>query len=62
MIYFIVIPIIPDKKQPAIVNAINIPVLVFSFDLTKVATATPKVKPAREPTKDSNITGNNLAP
>ena len=49
MIYFIVIPIIPDKKQPSIVIAIKIPVFVFSPAFTNVATTIPSDKPASDP-------------
>ena len=62
IMYFIVIPIIPDKKHPSIVTPINIPVFAFSFILNNVAIATPIDKPASEPTQASNIILGKLVP
>ena len=60
--YFIVIPIIPDKKQPNIVIDKIIPVLTFSFDLIIVATKTPNDNPARLPTIAKIIINPKLLP
>ena len=60
--YFIVIPIIPDKKHPSMVTAIKIPIFVFSFVLISVATATPNVSPANDPMHANNIISGKLLP
>ena len=60
--YFIVIPIIPDKKQHTIVTDIKIPVLLFSFVLSKVASATPRDSPARDPASARRIVSGSLEP
>ena len=50
-----VIPIIPEKKEPVIVIANKIPTFVFSFDFTLQATNDPRDTPANEPTTDNRI-------
>ena len=56
IMYFIVIPIIPDRKQNSIVMAIIIPILAFSFVLNRVDVATPKDNPESAPHRDVIIT------
>ena len=60
MTYFIVIPIIPAKKLPAIVIAIVIPVFAFSLALHKQETPIPRDNPAKEPANDKKIILSNL--
>ena len=60
--YFIVIPIIPDRKLQNIVIAIKIPVLAPSPTFKVVETATPSDKLAKAPTSESNITNGKLLP
>ena len=62
IIYFIVIPIIPDKKQPNIVTASKIPVLVFSFVLKVVPIAIPILNPAKLPVIASKTISGKLFP
>ena len=54
--YFIVIPIIPERKQPSIVTDIIIPVFVISLVLRTDAIAIPNVSPAKEPMQARIIT------
>ena len=53
IIYFIVIPIIPDKKHPRRVIDKIIPVFVFSLALNTLATNTPMDNPERLEQKNS---------
>ena len=62
IIYFIVIPIIPEKKLPSIVMAIRIPVLEFSLTLKTEPINIPKLSPAKEPTRLSIIIKGKLVP
>ncbi len=60
--YFMVIPIIPDKKQPSMVNAMINPVLLFSLVLNTHDTKTPSDRPASEPASESKIISGKLFP
>ncbi len=62
MIYFIVIPIIPEKKHPSMVMVKRIPVLVFSLVFKMLARKIPRESPARQPVKVSKTMSGKLFP
>ena len=62
IVYFIVIPIIPDRKHPNIVTDIMIPVFVVSLVFIITPIITPNDKPAKEPHSANKTISDKLFP
>ena len=62
IIYFMVIPIMPEKKQPNMVIDKIIPIFVFSPTLKTEAVKVPNDNPANEPISVKIIIENRLSP
>lgn len=60
--YFIVIPIMPARKQPNIAMARMRPILVVAVALTVAARKTPRARPDRLPMRASRMMSGRLAP